>query len=110
MPYRRYTYDYYTVSVPGDLEATIKGLGRWAIRDAEERASIWAVPCEWTAEPVSGKVGDYEVKFRVRRKRFKRWHVPRLPRRTRGSLVDDQARGSKHGGRRHHIRSRRDVL
>ncbi len=66
----RYSYDYYTVSVPGDLETTIKGLGQWAIRDAEERARIYALPCQWDAWPIEGKVGDLEVKFRVRRIRF----------------------------------------
>ena len=66
---RQYKYDYYTVSVPGDLETTMHGLSQWAINEAKEGARLCVIPCEWLAWPIQGKVGDLEVKIRVRRKR-----------------------------------------
>lgn len=65
----KHSYDYYEVSIPGDLADTLQELGQQAIREAEERTKLHAMPCEWTAEPIRGTVGDYEVMFRVRRKR-----------------------------------------
>jgi hypothetical protein len=63
------TYDYYTVSVPGDMEDSIPELGRHAITEAEERARLHCIPCVWTATHLAGEVGDHEVKFRVCRMR-----------------------------------------
>ena len=62
-------YDYYTVDVPGDSGDSIFDLAFTAIRLAEKRARSQYVPAHWSAYPVSGKVGDETVRFRVRRKR-----------------------------------------
>jgi len=66
---KKYRYDYYTVKLPGDMEETMERLGQLAIGEAEDRARVYALPCEWTAKHVAGKIGDYEITFRVRRKR-----------------------------------------
>lgn len=68
----KYKYDYYTVSVPGDCYDTREELGQLAIREAEERTKLYCLPCEWTAKLVAGELGDYELSFKVRRKRAKR--------------------------------------
>ena len=68
----KYQYDYYTVAVPGDLAETVESLGQHAIREAEDRTTIYALLCEWEATRIAGKVGDYEVTFRVRRKRIRK--------------------------------------
>lgn len=63
------TRDYYTVDIPGDLSDSLEALAEQAITEARERARIWAIPAEWTATRVSGDVGDFNVRFRVCRKR-----------------------------------------
>ena len=65
----RYTYDYYTIAVPGDADDSLESLAGLAIDVAVEGARLYCVPAVWTAEHVSGEVGDWEVTFRVRRKR-----------------------------------------
>ena len=72
---RRFCYDYYDVSVPGDVFDTedpkecLRELGQLAIQEAEQRTKLYCIPAVWTAEHVSGEPGDWEVKFRVCRKR-----------------------------------------
>ena len=68
----RFVYDYYEISIPGDVydgEDAMERLADLAIDEARERAKLYCIPAEWTAERISGEVGDWEVKFRVRRKR-----------------------------------------
>lgn len=65
----KFVYDYYTVSVPGDLADTVEALAEQAITEAKERAKLYCVPAVWTAERIGGDVGDFEVRFRVCRKR-----------------------------------------
>ena len=62
-------YDYYTIDVPGDCADTIEELGGIAINEARERARLYCIPALWTARLISGAVGDWEVTFRVSRKR-----------------------------------------
>ena len=62
-------YDYYRVEVPGDCADSIRELGAIAITEARERARVYAMPCDWTATHVSGDVGDFVVRFQVRRRR-----------------------------------------
>lgn len=64
-------YDYYEIDVPGDCAGEIGELAEIAINEARERARIYAVPAEWTAKRVSGELGDFNVKFKVTRKRRK---------------------------------------
>lgn len=64
-------YDYYTVAVPGDLADNMEALAEQAITEARERAKLYVMPATWTATHISGEVGDFEVKFRVRRARNK---------------------------------------
>ncbi len=65
----KFKYDYYTVAVPGDLHDNMEALADQAINEARERAKLYAMPAVWTARHISGEVGDFEVKFRVCRKR-----------------------------------------
>ena len=70
----RFVYDYYEVSLPGDIfdgEDALERLANLAIDEARERAKLYCIPAEWTAERISGEVGDFEVTFKVRRKREK---------------------------------------
>jgi hypothetical protein len=62
---RNYRHDYYRVDLPGDCAETIKELGHIAIREAEERTKIYAMPCNWIAKHIGGEIGDFSVKFRV---------------------------------------------
>jgi len=67
-------YDYYTVAIPGDVfdcEDALERLADLAIDEARERARLYCIPAEWRATLLSGEVGDWEVKFRVCRKRFR---------------------------------------
>lgn len=64
--------DYYTVSIPGDASDSLEDIASMAIDEARERARLYAIPCEWTACHVSGEIGEWEVKFRVRRRRLAR--------------------------------------
>lgn len=60
---------YYRIAIPGDLSDDIEVLGQQAITEARERARLWCSTCLWTATKISGEIGDYEVIFRVCRKR-----------------------------------------
>ena len=62
-------YDYYSVDVPGDCADDIATLAGYAINEARERARLYCVPAEWSAQLVCGELGDFNVRFRVRRKR-----------------------------------------
>lgn len=73
---KRFVYDYYTVSVPGDLSDSMEELGQQAIREAEERTKLYCIPCQWSAEPIKGEIGSYKVLFLVRRKRNKSQAIP----------------------------------
>jgi hypothetical protein len=72
-----FVYDYYTVSIPGDMfigdssEDQLKQMAQQAITEAKERTKLYSLPSEWTATLVSGEPGDFEVVFKVRRKRSK---------------------------------------
>jgi ABC-type glycerol-3-phosphate transport system substrate-binding protein len=68
----RFTYDYYTVSLPGDLFDDIDRLADYAIDTARENAKLYAIPAAWTAKHIRGDIGDNEIVFRVCRKRNKR--------------------------------------
>lgn len=61
--------DYYVVSIPGDLSDNMEDLASQAITEARERAKLYCVPAEWSATPISGEIGSFEVKFRVVRRR-----------------------------------------
>jgi hypothetical protein len=65
----KFVYDYYLVVVPGNCPRTVKELGGRAIDVARERARLYCLTCAWTARLVAGEVGDFEVTFRVRRRR-----------------------------------------
>jgi len=64
-------YDYYIIDVPGDCANTIEELGDIAINEARERAKLYCIPCDWCATAISGEVGDFNVRFKVRRRRNK---------------------------------------
>lgn len=64
--------DYYLVKIPGDIGQSLEGLADLAINEARERAKLYCMPAEWQATHIAGELGDFEVIFRVRRKRFKR--------------------------------------
>jgi len=66
---KRFQYDYYTVSIPGDLSDDMTVLADQAITEAKERAKLYCVPATWTAQRISGEIGSFEVVFRVTRKR-----------------------------------------
>lgn len=70
---RRYQYDYYTVHVPGKAFDTNEELAHCAVNQAREAARLYCLPreCEWEVTRLRGEPGDYEVVFRVRRKRNK---------------------------------------
>jgi hypothetical protein len=61
--------DYYTVTVPGDLADTVTDLAVAAINEARERTRLYCIPAEWTATLIAGEPGDFEVTFRVVRRR-----------------------------------------
>ncbi len=64
-------YDYYTIAVPGDCVSTMSELHSIAIDQARELTRLYCIPAEWTSTLISGEIGDYEVTFRVRRRRHK---------------------------------------
>jgi len=66
---KRYKYDYYDVSVPGDCADSLEELGRVAIADAVDRTRLYCLTASWTAVWVVGDVGDLVVRFRVCRRR-----------------------------------------
>lgn len=76
---RQFTYDYYEISIPGDVcdggtmtdEESLEYMADMAINEARENAKLYCIPAEWTAERISGELGDWEVIFKVRRKRFR---------------------------------------
>jgi hypothetical protein len=68
--------DRYTVKVPGDLADDLETLADQAITEARERARLYCTPAEWTATRIAGEVGDFEVTFRVVRRRHKRAKTP----------------------------------
>lgn len=72
----KFQYDYYDVCVPGDLSDDMKVLGNQAITEAEQRTKLYCVPAVWTATRISGEIGDFEVKFRVCRKRNRKIQTP----------------------------------
>jgi hypothetical protein len=65
----RFVYDYYDVEVPGDLSDDVEVLGQQAIDEARERARVYALPADWMVTLIKGEVGDFNVTFRVRRRR-----------------------------------------
>lgn len=65
----KFRYDYYTVSIPGDLSDDMTVLADQAITEAKERAKLYVMPATWTATRISGEIGDHEVTFKVSRKR-----------------------------------------
>ena len=70
----KFTYDYYTIHVPGDMfvgERALESTADVAIDEARERARLYCIPAEWTATLVSGELGDWEMVFKVRRKRMR---------------------------------------
>jgi hypothetical protein len=64
-----YAYDKYVVYIPADL-GTNEEILECAIREAEERTRIYAMPCLWTAKIVAFIGLDAQVI--VTRKRHKR--------------------------------------
>ena len=73
MKTKTFKYDYFMVTLPSDL---IQDETTWAaqmcevaINEARESARIFAIPCEWQAELLSGSPDSFESVFRVRRKR-----------------------------------------
>jgi hypothetical protein len=66
---RNFIYDTYKVSVPGDAADSMLVLGNLAIAEARERTKLECTPVEWSAIPIGGEVGDFEVIFKVVRKR-----------------------------------------
>ena len=66
---RRFKHDYYTIDIPGDCANTISDLGSIAIDEARERARLYCIPALWRASLIAGNVGDWNVRFRVCRKR-----------------------------------------
>lgn len=65
----KYRYDYYQIDIPGDLSDNLEDLANQAIVEAREKAKLYCMPALWTAQHVSGEVGDFNVTFRVCRKR-----------------------------------------
>lgn len=74
----KYRYDVYTVTVPGDTndeadrKVWLEEAAGIAINEARERAKLYCMPANWTATLVKGEQGDFEVTFRVVRKRIRR--------------------------------------
>lgn len=66
---KRYKYDYYDVSVPTDL-GDWRELCEQAIREANERTRLYCLPAAWEIRSHAGTIEDFEVTFRVRRKRL----------------------------------------
>lgn len=69
MEIKKFRYNYYRVSVPGDMDTDIEKLANYAIDIVRERTRIWYSNCTWRAERVYGEPGDPEVIFRVCRTR-----------------------------------------
>jgi hypothetical protein len=66
---RKTVTDRYIVKVPGDAGPTMTYLLGLAITEARERARLYCMPCEWTAQRLNGDLGDHEVTFKVTRRR-----------------------------------------
>lgn len=66
-----FRYDYYTISLPGDLFLEIEHFKNYAVNQAMEQTKLYCVPAEWSAKLVKGEVGDNEITFKVCRKRNK---------------------------------------
>lgn len=64
-----YVYDYFIVSLPGNLANTLREIGLHAITEAKDRARLHIKPATWIARHISGQPGDFHVTFRVCRKR-----------------------------------------
>lgn len=62
-------YDYYIITLPGDMFENTNDFLRAAIEEAEAKTKLWVTPCVWTAQIIEGKIGDWEIKIKVRRKR-----------------------------------------
>ena len=62
-------YDYYIIDVPVDCADTLDALADIAINEARERAKLYCIPCDWSATVISGKGGNSDMRFRVRRRR-----------------------------------------
>lgn len=82
----QFTYDYYSIGVPGDCADTVEALAEIAINEARERARLYVMPATWSAELESGELGDFEVYFKVRRKRFAKPRLGLIPVPVRGGL------------------------
>lgn len=85
---RQFKYDYFMITLPSAactagehanqrLADLIQVETDWAaqmcdvaIKEARESARIFAIPCEWQAELLSGSPDSFESVFRVRRRRF----------------------------------------
>ena len=63
-PLRSTVFD---IRVPGDLFDNMDDFLDYAIYQAREEADDYVIPAEWTSEHISGDIGDYEIKFRVKR-------------------------------------------
>ena len=63
--------DYYTISLPTDLENENdqweERMCEHAIDEAREQARLYVIPCTWSAKLLHK--GDWESKFRVKRER-----------------------------------------
>ena len=66
---RKYVYDYYTITLPGDMFTDLKDFGDQAIDEARERAKLFCMQCDWVASHISGEPGDMEIAYKVTRRR-----------------------------------------
>lgn len=66
---KRFVYDYYFVDIPGDCSDEMTILAEMAIEEAKDKAKLYCVPAIWTSERISGEIGDFNVRFKVCRKR-----------------------------------------
>ncbi len=60
---RRVVHDYYRIDIPSDIDDP-QERGRLAILEAEERARVWARPCQWEV------IADNGAIVTVRRTRY----------------------------------------
>ncbi len=66
---KKYVYDYYEISIPGDAFETMEDACDCAINEARDRARLYCMPCMWSAWPIRGEIGSWEIIFKVSRKR-----------------------------------------
>ena len=68
----KFTRDYYTIRLPGDLFVAQQDFEFYAIDVAREQARLYAIPCEWRAQMVNPEsIGNWEVTVKVIRIRNK---------------------------------------